>query len=112
MKKLMMTLMAVTFAIAVNAQGYNVGSSSRYTDSFGNSTSTHRNANGGVTGTSSSYTDSFGNTTTTHRDRNGRVIGTSTTSTDCFGNTTTRHQNANGVTKFALSVRKSLYTQP
>ena len=68
MKKLMMTLMAVTFAIAANAQGYNVGSSSRYTDSFGNSTSTHRNANGGITGTSSSYTDSFGNTTTTHRD--------------------------------------------
>ena len=56
-----MTLMAVVFAIAADAQ-YNVGTSSRYTDSYGNSTSTHRNQYGQTTGTSSSYTDSYGNT--------------------------------------------------
>ena len=76
MKKFMMTLMAVAIAIATNAQSYNVGTSSRYTDSFGNSTSTHRNRYGQTTGTSSSYTDSYGNTTTTHRDRYGNNIGT------------------------------------
>jgi len=42
MKKLMITMVAVMIAIAANAQ-YNVGTSSRYTDSYGNSTSTHRN---------------------------------------------------------------------
>ena len=73
-----MTLMAVMIAIAANAQ-YNVGTSSRYTDGYGNSTSTHRNQYGETTGTSSSYTDSFGNTTTTHRDRYGNTIGTSST---------------------------------
>ena len=78
MKKVMMTLMTVMIAIAANAQ-YNVGTSSRYTDSYGNSTSTHRNQYGETTGTSSSYTDSFGNTTTTHRDRYGNTIGTSST---------------------------------
>ena len=78
MKKVMMTLMAVMIAIAANAQ-YNVGTSSRYTDSYGNSTSTHRNQYGETTGTSSSHTDSFGNTTTTHRDRYGNTIGTSST---------------------------------
>ena len=40
-----MTLMAVVFAIAADAQ-YNVGTSSRYTDSYGNSTSTHRTLGG------------------------------------------------------------------
>ena len=55
MKKLLMTLMAIVFAIAADAQ-YNVGTSSRYTDSYGNSTSTHRNQYGQTTGTSSSYT--------------------------------------------------------
>ena len=59
MKKLMITMVAVMIAIAANAQ-YNVGTSSRYTDSFGNSTSTHRNQYGETTGTSSSYTDSYG----------------------------------------------------
>ena len=49
MKKLIMTLMAVMIAIAANAQ-YNVGTSSRYTDSYGNSTSTHRNQYGQTTG--------------------------------------------------------------
>ena len=57
MRKLMMTLMAVTFAIAANAQGYNVGTSSRYNDGYGNSISTHRNQYGMTTGTSSSYND-------------------------------------------------------
>ena len=85
MKKLMMTLMAVTFAIAANAQGYNVGSSNTTTDYFGNQTTTHRDKYGNTTGTSTSSTDYFGNTTTTHRDRYGNTIGTSTTSTDYFG---------------------------
>ena len=92
MKKLLMTLMAVVFAIAANAQ-YNVGTSSRYTDSYGNSTSTHRNQYGQTTGTSSSYTDSYGNTTTTHKNLYGQTIGTSTTYTDSYGNTTTTHKN-------------------
>ena len=48
MKKVMMTLMTVMIAIAANAQ-YNVGTSSRYTDSYGNSTSTHRNQYGETT---------------------------------------------------------------
>lgn len=59
MKKLFMAMMAAAFTITVNAQNYNVGSSSRYTDSFGNSISTHRNQYGQTTGTSSSYTDAF-----------------------------------------------------
>ena len=74
MKKLMMTLMAVTFAIAANAQGYNVGSSNTTTDYFGNQTTTHRDKYGNTTGTSTSSTDYFGNTTTTHRDRYGNTI--------------------------------------
>ena len=93
----MMTLMAVMIAIAANAQ-YNVGTSSRYTDSNGNSTSTHRNQYGETTGTSSSYTDSYGNTTTTHRDRYGNTIGTSSTYTDSYGNTTTTHRDRYGNT--------------
>ena len=51
MKKVMMTLMAVVFAIAANAQ-YNVGTSSTTTDYFGNQTTTHRNQYGQTTGTS------------------------------------------------------------
>ena len=46
MKKLMMTLMAVVFAIAANAQYYNVGTSTTSTDFFGNQTTTHRNQYG------------------------------------------------------------------
>ena len=72
MKKLMMTLMAAVFAITANAQ-YNVGTSSKYTDSFGNSTSTHRNQYGMTTGTSSSFSDGYGTTTTTHRDSYGNT---------------------------------------
>ena len=99
MKKLMITMVAVMIAIAANAQ-YNVGTSSKYTDSFGNSnsTSTHRNQYGETTGTSSSYTDSYGNTTTTHRDRYGNTIGTSSTYTDSYGNTTTTHRDRYGNT--------------
>ena len=93
MKKLMMTLMAVVFAIAASAQSYNVGTSSRYTDSYGNSISTHRNQYGLTTGTSSSYTDGYGYTTTTHRDRYGNSLGTSTTYTDSYGYTTTTHRS-------------------
>ena len=89
-----MTLMAVVFAIAADAQ-YNVGTSSRYTDSYGNSTSTHRNQYGQTTGTSSSYTDSYGNTTTTHKNQYGQTIGTSTTYTDSYGNTTTQQRSNN-----------------
>ena len=74
MKRITMMLMAITFAITANAQSYDVGTSSRYTDSFGNSTSTHRNQYGQTTGSSSSYTDAFGNTTTTHRDQYGRPV--------------------------------------
>ena len=70
--------MVAMIAISANAQ-YNVRTSSRYTDGYGNSTSTHRNQYGETTGTSSSHTDSFGNTTTTHRDRYGNTIGTSST---------------------------------
>ena len=95
MKKVIMTLAAILIAITANAQ-YNVGTSSLYTDSYGNSISTHRDKNGMTTGTSSSYTDSFGNTITTHRDRNGQVIGTSSTYTDSFGNTITTHRDRNG----------------
>jgi len=71
-------MMVAMIAISANAQ-YNVGTSSRYTDGYGNSTSTHRNQYGETTGTSSSHTDSFENTTTTHRDRFGNTIGTSST---------------------------------
>ena len=70
--------MVAMIAISANAQ-YNVGTSSRYTDGYGNSTSTHRNQYGETTGNSSSHTDSFGNTTTTHRDCYGNTIGTSST---------------------------------
>ena len=98
MKKLMMTLMAVVFAITANAQ-YNVGTSSRYTDSYGNSTSTHRNQYGQTTGTSSSYTDSFGNTTTTHQNRYGQNVGSSSSYTDFFGNTTTNQRSNNPYTE-------------
>ena len=59
MKKVTMFLMTMAFAISAHAQ-YNVGTSSRDTDSWGNSTSTHRNQYGQTTGTSSSYTDSWG----------------------------------------------------
>ena len=69
MKKVMMTMMAALFAIAANAQ-YNVGTSSKYTDSFGNSTSTHKKQYGQTIGSSSSYTDSFGNTTTNQKSNN------------------------------------------
>lgn len=69
MKKTLMTLLAMTFAITASAQ-YNVGSSTRRTDSFGNTTSTHRNQYGQTTGTSSSHTDSFGNTNTEQRSNN------------------------------------------
>ncbi len=97
MKKLMMTLMAVLFAIAANAQ-YNVGTSSTTTDYFGNQTTTHRNQYGQTTGTSTSSTDYFGNTTTTHRDSYGNTIGTSTTSTDYFGNRNTQQRSNNSNT--------------
>ena len=52
MKKLMTTLMAIVFAIAANAQYYNVGTSTTSTDYFGNQTTTHRNQYGQTTGTS------------------------------------------------------------
>ena len=79
-----MVLMATIFAINVNAQYYNVGTSTTSTDYFGNQTTTHRNQYGQTTGTSTSSTDYFGNTMTTHRDSYGNTIGTSTTSTDFF----------------------------
>lgn len=48
MKKVMMTMMAVLFAIAANAQ-YNVGTSSKYTDPFGNSTTNQKSNNENTT---------------------------------------------------------------
>ena len=72
MKKLMMTLMAVVFAIAANAQ-YNVGTSSTTTDYFGNQTTTHRNQYGQTTGTSTSSTDYFGNRNTQQRSNNSNT---------------------------------------
>ena len=71
MKKLMMTLMAVVFAIAANAQ-YNVGTSSTTTDYFGNQTTTHRNQYG-HTGTSTSSTDYFGNRNIQQRSNNSNT---------------------------------------
>ena len=73
MRKLMMTLMAVTFAIAANAQGYNVGSSNTTTDYFGNQTTTHRDKYGNATGTSTSSTDYFGNRNTEQRSNNSNT---------------------------------------
>ena len=72
MKKLMMTLMAVVFTIAANAQ-YNVGTSSTTTDYFGNQTTTHRNQYGQTTGTSTSSTDYFGNRNTQQRSNNSNT---------------------------------------
>ena len=72
MKKLIMTLMAVVFAIAANAQ-YNVGTSSTTTDYFGNQTTTHRNQYGQTTGTSTSSTDYFGNRNTQQRSNNSNT---------------------------------------
>ena len=72
MKKLMMTLMAVVFAITANAQ-YNVGTSSTTTDYFGNQTTTHRNQYGQTTGTSTSSTDYFGNRNTQQRSNNSNT---------------------------------------
>ena len=87
-----MMLMALITAIAVNAQYYNVGTSTSTTDIFGNETTTHRNQYGNTTGTSTSSTDIFGNTTTTHRDSYGNTIGTSTTSTDYLGTQNTQQR--------------------
>jgi len=54
MKKLIMTMMAVVFAITANAQ-YNVGTSSTTTDYFGNTTTTHRDRYGNTTGSQIQY---------------------------------------------------------
>jgi hypothetical protein len=48
MKKVMMTMMAALFAIAANAQ-YNVGTSSKYTDPFGNTTTNQKSNNENMT---------------------------------------------------------------
>ena len=56
MKKLMMTLMAVVFAIAANAQ-YTTNYYNQYGGSIGSST-THSNYGGGTTTT---YYDAYGN---------------------------------------------------
>ena len=95
MKKLFLFLIIFCPTIVVQAQFYNVGSStSTETDYFGNTVTVHKDKYGRVTGKSTtSQTDYFGNTTTTHTDAYGRVIGTSVTSeTDYFGNSTTKHK--------------------
>ena len=56
MKKVMMTLMAVVFAIAANAQ-YNTNYYDQYGGSIGSST-TRKNYSGGTTTT---YYDAYGN---------------------------------------------------
>lgn len=75
--------------IVVQAQFYNVGSStSTETNYSGNTVTVHKDRYGRVTGKSTtSQTDYFGNTTTTHTDAYGRVISESITGkTDYFGN--------------------------
>jgi hypothetical protein len=57
MKKVMMTLMAVVFTIAANAQ-YTTNYYNQYGSSIGSST-THSNYGGGTTTT---YYDAYGNT--------------------------------------------------
>jgi uncharacterized protein YxeA len=73
MKKLMMTLMAVVFAIAASAQSYNVGTSNTTTDYLGNQTTTHRDQYGNKTGTSTSSTDYLGNRNTQQRSNNSNT---------------------------------------
>ena len=64
MKKLSMMLLAIAFAITVNAQYYNVGTSTTSTDYFGNQTTMHRNQYEQTQGSSTSFYDYFGNRNT------------------------------------------------
>jgi len=96
MRKVITSFVLALFVTVANAQYYGVGSSTSSTDSWGNTTTVHKDAYGNRTGTSTSHTDSWGTTTTTHRDSYGNTIGTSTSSTDSWGNTTTTHKDAYG----------------
>ena len=80
MKKLTMTLMAVVFAIAANAQ-YNTNYYNQYGGSMGSAT-TRSNYGGG--------------TTTNYYDQYGGSIGSSTTRSNYGGGTTTTYYDAYG----------------
>ena len=53
MKKISMMMMAITFAIAANAQSFNVGTPTTSTDYFGNTNTTYSDSYGCSTGTTS-----------------------------------------------------------
>ena len=69
----MMTLMAVVFAIAANAQSYNVGTSNTTTDYMGNTTTNYKDQYGNSQGTSTSSTDYLGNRNTQQRSNNSNT---------------------------------------
>ena len=98
MKRVTMMLVTLFMVITVNAQYYNVGTSTTTTDYLGNRVTTHRNQYGNTTGTSTTTTDYLGNQVTTHRDAYGNNLGTSTTSRDYSGNTNTTHRDSYGNT--------------
>lgn len=72
MKRMFTWMAASIMAITVQAQTYDVGTSTTSTDYFGNQKTTHKDRYGQTTGSSTSSTDMFGKTTTTHRDRYGK----------------------------------------
>lgn len=78
MKKLFVTFAVCMIATVSTFAQYNVGSSTtRQTDMFGNTVTTHRDAYGRTTGTSTTgRTDMFGNTTTQQRSNTGGSIWT------------------------------------
>ena len=80
MKKVMMTLMAVVFAIAANAQ-YNTNYYDRY---------------GGSTGSATTRSNYGGGTTTNYYDQFGSNIGSSTTKENFGGGTTTTYYDQYG----------------
>ena len=80
MKKVIMTLMAVVFAIAANAQ-YNTN----YYDQYG-----------GSTGSATTRSNYGGGTTTNYYDQYGGSIGSSTTRQNYGGGTTTTYYDQYG----------------
>ena len=81
MKKLTMTLMAVVFAIAANAQY-----TTNYYDQYGGSTgsATTRSNYGG--GTTTNYYDQYGGSTGSATTRSNYGGGTTTSYYDAYGN--------------------------
>ncbi len=67
MRKVITSFVLALLTTAANAQYFGVGSSTSSTDSWGTTTTVHKDAYGNRTGTSTSSTDPWGNRNTQQR---------------------------------------------